>query len=98
MSAVIGAGDIQLVPISETAWRLCDARVAQTDADHLIAYVEIGRQGDYEVVWIRGPRRRSRVASLEQCTALAALLLAEEQPPGRLRPVPISHFPPARSV
>jgi len=39
-------------PLARGAWRLCDPRYAEGDAERLVAYVERGAAGGFEAVWI----------------------------------------------
>lgn len=86
--------DLELVPIDDRSWRLCDRRWRVNDAPHVVAYIE--RVEDiYDVVWTRGVRRRSRFASLDACVRAAEAQIAAEVLPGT-RPAVISAFPPPR--
>lgn len=88
------SADLELNPIDERSWRICDTRWRDDDAPHVVAYVELV-EGAYDVVWMRGARRRSRLGSLEECLRSARKHVAQEVESGT-RPVRIPHFPPPR--
>lgn len=86
-------GRVAVAAIDADAWRLCDRRQRASDAAHVVAYVE--RVGAwFEAVWMTGPRRRSRHATLEECAAVAERLLGDTAVPAPGRPIPIPHLPP----
>lgn len=87
--------DLELIPIDDRSWRLCDTRWSPSDAPHVVAYIE-HVDDVYDVVWMRGTRRRSRASCLEECIRAGREQLAQEVTPGT-RPVGIPHFPPQRS-
>lgn len=86
--------DLELVPIDERSWRLCDTRWHVNDAPHVVAYIEL-IEDEYDVVWMRGGKRRARLSSLEACLRAAREHVAQEVEPGT-RPRRIPHFPPPR--
>ncbi len=89
-------GDLVLVPIDDRSWRLCDQRWPASDAPHVVAYIELVDDA-YDVVWMRGTRRRSRLQSLGDCLRAAGAHLAQDIVPGT-RPITIAAFPPPRSA
>ncbi|WP_426321800.1 hypothetical protein [Microbacterium sp. E-13] len=52
-------------PLGNGAWRLCDARVEESSAERLIAYVERAASGGYEAIWIGAGLRSSHHATRE---------------------------------
>jgi len=44
---------LALTEAGEGPWRVCDTRVPQTGAAHIVASIE-AHDGDVEVLWIRG--------------------------------------------
>lgn len=88
--------DLELLPIDERSWRLCDPRWRPSDAPYVVAYIE-HLDEQYDVVWMRGARRRARVSCLDECLRLAREQLAQDIVPGT-RPIEIPHFPPPRSA
>jgi len=86
---------LELLPIDADAWRMCDRRMRASDAEFVVAYIERVDEG-FDVVWMRGPRRRSRLRTLEECLRRGSELLSQERSRSR-RPVPIPHFPPVRT-
>lgn len=87
---------LELIPIDDDAWRLCDRRAGDNDAEFVVAYIERGDSG-FEAIWMRGPRRRSKHARLEECLARGMMLLRSEDSSTASRPIPIAHFPPTRT-
>lgn len=91
---------LELVPLGNDAWRLCDGNVEATDATSVVAYVE--RRGvGYEVVWVSACRGVERHATLGDVLERAAEVLADIPPSGATRPIEIPHFapvPPAIAV
>lgn len=84
---------LTVIEIGPDAWRLSDRRANGNDAGCVVAYVE--KCGPwFEVVWMSGPRRRSRFESLDECLDAAETVLAEDAPSGASRPIPIPHLPP----
>ncbi len=92
-----GVHRLELVPLARGGWRLCDRAVPADDASHVVAYIERGRDG-FEVVWLRGARRQTRLATIEDAVLEAARLMAQESSTGGRRPVPIPHLAPPRAV
>ncbi|QRY42242.1 hypothetical protein JVX92_11290 [Microbacterium hominis] len=90
-------GPLELIPIDDDAWRLCDTRAGANDAEFVVAYIERGDDG-YDAVWMRGPRRRSRHRRLDECLSCGHALLRAEESSTASRPIPIAHFPPARAT
>ncbi len=46
-------GDLDLTPAGPTSWRVSDRSVPESDAAHVIAFLD-GHEADVEVVWLRG--------------------------------------------
>ncbi|WP_298945108.1 hypothetical protein [uncultured Microbacterium sp.] len=88
--------DLELIPIDDRSWRLCDTRWSPSDAPHVVAYIEHVDE-HYDVVWMSGTHRRSRLTCLEECLRAGRDHLSEEVAPGT-RPVAIPHFPPQRTA
>jgi hypothetical protein len=99
MSHATPAGDVHqlvLVPLMRDAWRLCDRTVASSDADNLIAYVELVDDEAYEVVWVVAGAGVETFTRLEDilCAAFERLSRAADEQadarPARLTLVPDS--------
>lgn len=88
---------LELVPLGEGAWRVCDRSVASCDAASVIAYVEQiptdDHEPSYEAVWVQGARGTTRHTSMQSVLLMAADLLAASASRAE-RPKPIAHFPP----
>lgn len=78
---------------SRRAWRLCDRRVPATDAEYVLAYVERGDGGWYDVIWVLGGVGTERFASVDDVRAAAARRGADSRPHAT-KPVPIAARPP----
>lgn len=94
---------LELMPLTEGAWRICDRSVASSDAASVIAYVEQLTTDDrselcFEVVWVHGTRGITRHTSLQSVLLMAADLLAGTVSAGRAKPKPIAHFPPRTAL
>jgi hypothetical protein len=90
---------LELVPLIEGAWRVCDRSVAASDAASVIAYVEKISTDDrgelsYEAVWVQYTRGTTRHTSMQSVLRMAADLLAGAASTGPAKPKPIAHFPP----
>jgi hypothetical protein len=70
--------EMELFPLSDHAWRLCDRTVPHDDAASVIAYLERTEQG-IEVVWLRPGAEGDRFEALKDAIAAARLVLAEPQ-------------------
>lgn len=44
---------LELKEAGDSAWRVCDTRVPEAGASHIVASIE-ARDHDFEVLWIRG--------------------------------------------
>lgn len=91
---------LELVPLGDEAWRLCDGNVEASDATSVVAYIE-RRAGGYEVVWVSVHRGIERFATLGDVLERAANVLASMPISGATRPIAIPHFapvPPAIAV
>lgn len=90
---------LDLVPLGEGAWRVCDRSVAASDAASVIAYVEqvptdVDGELSYEAVWVRCTRGTTRHTSIQSVLAMATDLIAADISMGATKPKPIAHFPP----
>ncbi len=47
----MGRPDLEVAPVSDHEWRVCDARIAQDDAGRVLGFVEQSRAG-YEALRI----------------------------------------------
>lgn len=92
------ASDWEIIPISRTAWRICDGSLAETDASRLVAYVDWNETGAYDVLWLRNPcPTRSRYRDLDELLAdldAAHATGSSSEVSRATRPVHIPHFPP----
>lgn len=50
---MIGDDHLALTKAGEGAWRVCDTRVPETRAAHIVASIE-AHEKDVEVLWVRG--------------------------------------------
>ncbi|MER7796365.1 hypothetical protein [Microbacterium sp. NPDC096154] len=90
---------LELVPLTEGAWRVCDRSVATCDAASVIAYVEQlptdeSEEPSYEAVWVFGTRGITHHTTIESVLSMAASLRAAAASSGAAKPKPIAHFPP----
>ncbi|MGO2746683.1 hypothetical protein [Microbacterium sp.] len=86
----------EVIQLTRTSWRICDAALTETDAARLVAYVDRNDTGHFDVLWLRSPcPTRSRYRDLDEM--LADLDAAEAAVPTSraTRPLPIPHFPPS---
>jgi hypothetical protein len=66
-----GHGRLEMVPVGDSGYRVCDASVPDEDASHVVAFIEKHPQ-DVEVVWLRGaPTAPGQFDSID--TALDAI-------------------------
>lgn len=84
---------LELVPLGDEAWRLCDGNVEASDATSVVAYIE-RRTSGYEVVWVSVHRGVERYATIGDVLERAAKVLADVPASGATRPIPIPHFAP----
>jgi hypothetical protein len=68
--------EMELIPLSDKAWRLSDVTVPPDDAANVIAYLERTERG-VEVLWLRPGIEGDRFAALEDAVAAARLVLAQ---------------------
>jgi hypothetical protein len=86
---------LELVPLGDESWRLCD-RPAEDETDEaLIAYVERTPDRRYETVWVYGGARVESYSALEDVLMSAARRLANIVSTDS-KPVPIPHRAPLR--
>ena len=83
-----------LDPLSDTSWRLCDRATSMCDADSVIAYIELRRDGRYEVTWVAHGIGTAAYSSMAEVRDAAAVLLDEPVRRASTKPVPIPHRPP----
>lgn len=86
-----------LEPLSASAWRLCDATAAASDAAHLIAYVEAADDGGYDVTWVFCGRGTGWYPTVDELLRGAIRYLAAAAP-RRAKPKPIAHRPPLAAL
>lgn len=61
--------DIRLDALSDTEWRVCDNRLAETDHLSILGFIEL-RNGQFEVTTMDSPGERVVFGSLMQARAL----------------------------
>jgi hypothetical protein len=84
---------LELVPLGDGAWRLCDRNVEEDDPASVVAYVE--QSGEMlEVVWLQGRFGWTRFARLSEVLEAAAAELAPTPSSRGRRPIEIPHFAP----
>ncbi|MBD3942336.1 hypothetical protein IF188_11565 [Microbacterium sp. NEAU-LLC] len=88
---------LELTPLADRSWRLCDSSVAGTDATSVVAYVELHDDGVYEVVWVSVGIGSARFLTLESLFRAALRLLEQSVSFGPFKPSPIPHRPPAHA-
>ena len=69
---------LTLIPLSERSWRLCDRSVRRTDAESVVAYVELLDSGMYEAVWVSIGFGSKRYPSLDLVFTAAARMLTDD--------------------
>lgn len=84
---------LELVPLGEGAWRLCDRNVDEDDPASVIAYIEQSEEF-LEVVWLRGGLGWARFTQLGEVLEAAAAELAPLHSDRARRPIEIPHFAP----
>ncbi len=84
---------LQLDELDERSWRLCDSRVARSDARYVVAYIEAVSSG-FSVVWLHGIVGRSHFPDLKGLLDFAAQAIVGTETHGATRPIPIPHFAP----
>ena len=84
---------LELVPLGEGAWRLCDRDVDDDDPASVVAYVEETTRG-FEVVWLQGRSGWTRFERLGDVLTAAAIDLSPAPAPRSRRPIDIPHFAP----
>nr|WP_194425478.1 hypothetical protein [Microbacterium aquimaris] len=85
-----------LEPLGDNAWRLCDRAIASCDADNVLAYVEQGADGRYEVTWGARAIGTATFATMGDLLREAAGLLIGTRS-RTVKPLPIPHRPPMRA-
>jgi hypothetical protein len=53
--AVPSAYPLEVTPINEHSWRVCDARRPESDAMRMLAFIE-RRRDSYRITWLAGGR------------------------------------------
>jgi hypothetical protein len=61
--------DIRLDALSDTEWRVCDNRLAETDHLSILGFIEL-RNGQFEVTTMDAPGERVMFGSLAEARAL----------------------------
>ena len=84
---------LELLPLGDGTWRLCDHSVEGDDPASLVAYVEQTAAG-VEVVWLRGRGGSARFDELSDVLRAAALELSLGAGSRATRPIEIPHFAP----
>lgn len=83
--------------IADGAWRVCDPARSASDAEAVIAYVERGADGAFEVVWLCGTPGTQTFVSLDDAERAVTARYAASRRDGSplsTKPVPIAHRPP----
>jgi hypothetical protein len=84
---------LELLPMGEGAWRLCDHSVDSDDPASIVAYVEQTAYG-VEVVWLQGRGGSSHFDELSDVLRAAAMDLSLGAGSRATRPIEIPHFAP----
>ena len=87
---------LNLDPLSESSWRLCDGALQPCDAESVLAYVELRDDGRYEVIWVAHVRGRAEFDTLGEVLEWAARRLTAPVRPRTTKPIPIPHRSPRR--
>ena len=82
---------LELLPLGEGAWRLCDRSLDDDDPASVVAYVEAGAEG-FDVVWLQSRGGRAVFRTLGD-VLLAAIDESAPVSAGH-RPYAIPHLPP----
>lgn len=88
---------LSLEPLSPTTWRLCDTRVARSDAASVLAYVEESDRGGYDVIWVHGGAGTAWFRGMDELLVGAVQHLAACAS-RRRKPKPIAHRPPLAAL
>jgi len=88
---------LELTPLADRSWRLCDRRVSGRDAASVVAYIELLDDGVYEAVWVSAGVGSARFATLESLMRASLRLLEQSVSFGPFKPSPIPHRPPAHA-
>lgn len=90
--------NLELDPLGEGAWRLCDRAFAEADPHGVVAYIQVRSDGWHDVTWVGYGVGRRVSASMNDILAEASrLVVAADRPPSR-KPNPIPHRPPLRPL
>ena len=84
---------LELVPLDQGSWRLCDRSIEEDDPASVVAYVEETVRG-IEVVWLYGRTGWSRFSDLGEVLRAAAADLGLGGGARAQRPIEIPHFAP----
>ena len=84
---------LELIPLGDGSWRLCNHSVEGDDPASLVAYAEQTETG-IEVVWLQGRGGCSRFDELSDVLRAAALELSLGVGSRACRPIDIPHFAP----
>jgi len=88
---------LELRPLADRSWRLCDRSVSATDAASVVAYVEQLDDGTYEAVWVSVGIGSARFTTIESLLRASLRLLEQSVSFGPFKPSPIPHRPPAHA-
>jgi hypothetical protein len=84
----LSGGRLELIPLDEGRWRLCDARVPHSDAAYVVAYIEQAEEV-LDVVWLIGGGLPSTFVRFDEIIRLALRMITQGESHGSRRPVPI---------
>lgn len=85
---------LELIPLGDGAWRLCDSAAPAGDEAMLIAYVEQMPNGAFEAVWVYPAPGVDVLDSVEHVLLAGARRLATMLVTTDSKPIPIPHRPP----
>jgi len=88
---------LELRPLADRSWRLCDRSVPGSDAASVVAYVEQLDDGTYEAVWVSVGIGSARFTTIESLLRASLRLLEQSVSFGPFKPSPIPHRPPAHA-
>lgn len=70
-SRTTGASDVQLVvePLAHTQWRVCDSRWPERDPQHLLGFIELTNDAEFEVMSLAHGFEWFTYVTLDEATA-----------------------------
>ncbi|WP_060915046.1 hypothetical protein [Microbacterium oleivorans] len=88
---------LSLQPLSSSTWRLCDTRVASSDAASVLAYIEAADEGGFDVTWVYGGAGTAWFPTMDELLngAVRHLVACASR---RGKPKPIAHRPPLAAL